>query len=310
VAFIIFNRPQYASRVFEAIRKARPPLLLVIADGPREGHREDREGCRLSRALIDRVDWDCEVRKNYSEINLGCGRRVASGISWVFDQVEEAIILEDDCVPDITFFQFCEELLERYRTDQRIGQIGGVNYQSARGGMKHSYYFSRHPYIWGWASWRRAWEGYDFNMELWPLLRERGWLAHLFEDKGTVRYYTFNFDKTHQRIIDTWDYQWFFHCWVNNRLSILPELNLVSNIGYDYVYATHTRMKSRLANVPVEPISFPLVHPPFVMRDLVADRVNEAATRYGLLSPIYLIYQKQKWMERVGWFRSRGGEKR
>jgi hypothetical protein len=310
VAFIIFNRPQYAYRVFEAIRKARPPLLLVIADGPREGHLEDREDCQLSRALIDQADWDCEVRKNYSEANLGCGRRVASGITWVFDQVEEAIILEDDCVPDPTFFRFCEELLERYRKDERISQIGGVNYQGSSKTVKQSYYFSRYHYVWGLATWRRAWKGYDFQMELWPALRDKGWLAELFEDKGTIRYYTYNLDKIYQRRIDTWAYQWFFHCWANHRLSVLPGVNLVSNIGYDQVHATHTKMESRLANVPAEPIPFPLIHPPWVMRDLVADRVNEAATRYALLSLVYLVYQKQKWMERIGWSRSRGEEKR
>ena len=127
VAFLIFNRPDATRRVFESIRDAKPPLLLVVADGPRPDRPDDSRACAEARSLIDRVDWNCEVRTNYSDVNLGCGKRVSSGIDWVFQQVEEAIILEDDCVPDPTFFRFCEELLEKYRHDERISEIGGVN---------------------------------------------------------------------------------------------------------------------------------------------------------------------------------------
>jgi hypothetical protein len=127
VALIIFKRPDTTERVFETIRQAKPPKLLVVADGPRTDQPGEAEKCAATRAIIDRVDWDCEVLKNYSDSNLGCGLRPATGISWVFEQVEEAIVLEDDCVPHPTFFRFCEELLEYYRHDERIMSISGIN---------------------------------------------------------------------------------------------------------------------------------------------------------------------------------------
>src|SRR5665648_587346 len=160
VAFIIFNRPETTRRVFAEIAKARPTKLLVIADGPRATHPDDAEKCAVVRAIIDGVDWDCEVLKNYSDVNLGCKRRVSSGLDWVFDTVEEAIILEDDCLPHPTFFRFCEEMLAKYRDDKRIAMISGDNFQFGKKRTEYSYYFSRYTHIWGWASWRRAWDNY------------------------------------------------------------------------------------------------------------------------------------------------------
>src|SRR5512139_3287315 len=167
VAFIIFNRPDTAERVFAEIAKARPPKLLVVADGPRANRSGEAEKCAATRAIIDRVDWDCEVLTNFSDTNLGCKNRVSSGIDWVFEQVPEAIILEDDCLPHPTFFRFCEELLERYRDDERIGMISGDNFQLGQKRTDASYYFSRYNHIWGWASWRRAWRHYDREASAW-----------------------------------------------------------------------------------------------------------------------------------------------
>lgn len=152
VAFLIFNRPDTTRRVFAEIAKARPPKLLVVADGPRADHPDDVEKCAAVRAIIDGIDWDCKVLTNYSDINLGCKRRVSSGLDWVFDTVEEAIILEDDCLPHPAFFRFCEEMLNKYRDDKRIAMISGDNFQFGRKRTEYSYYFSRYPHIWGWAS--------------------------------------------------------------------------------------------------------------------------------------------------------------
>jgi len=299
VAFLIFNRPDATRRVFESIRDAKPPLLLVVADGPRPDRPDDARACTEARSLIDRVDWNCEVRTNYSDVNLGCGKRVSSGIDWVFQQVEEAIILEDDCVPDPTFFRFCEELLEKYRHDERISEIGGVNYGFGRKRADFSYYFSHYNYVWGWASWRRAWKGYDFHMETWPELRDRNWLHEFLDDPGVVRYYTHNFNKTYAGEVDTWDYQWFFHCWVNHRLAALPCVNLVTNIGYKDLRATHTKRKSRLAEVQTEPIAFSLTHPPRLMRDREADRFNDVHLRYGRFSLLNIVLTKQKVSQKI-----------
>ncbi len=274
VALIIFSRPETTSRVFEEIRKARPPLLLVVADGPRIHHPEDKERCAKARAIIDRVDWPCEVSKNYSDVNLGCRERVSSGLTWVFQRVEEAIILEDDCLPDPTFFQFCEELIERYRNDEKIGHIGGANIQLKRHPSKYSYYFSRYNFIWGWASWRRAWKDFDVDLKSWPEIRRNAWLKSLSSNLRVQHYWQKCFDEVYRHKLDTWDYQWNFHCWIKNRLAILPNTNLISNIGFNKD-ATHTVGRDRLDSLPLESMKFPLSHPPSVVRDEMADKENE-----------------------------------
>ncbi|GBL12549.1 hypothetical protein MSj_04069 [Microcystis aeruginosa Sj] len=271
VAFLIFNRPDTTARVFEAIRQAKPPKLLVVADGPRPDRADDIEKCKAARAIIDGVDWDCQVLKNYSEVNLGCGKRPATGITWVFEQVEEAIILEDDCLPHPTFFRFCEELLGYYRHDERIMAISGDNFQFGRKRTDYSYYFSRYNHIWGWASWRRAWKYFDYDLKLWPKIRQEDWLTSILENRKVVEYWTKNFQRTYEGDATVWDYRWTFACWIQNGLTILPNVNLVSNIGFGED-ATHTiGGKSRVANLPVKAMNFPLKHPPFLLRQGEAD---------------------------------------
>ena len=153
VAFLVFNRPETTRRVFAEIAKARPRKLLLVADGPRRQLPDEHARCREVRQIVSGVDWDCEILTNYSEDNLGCVVRVSTGIDWVFTQVEDAIILEDDCLPHPTFFRFCDEMLEMYRVDDRIMTISGDNFQFGRRRWNYSYYFSRYPHIWGWATW-------------------------------------------------------------------------------------------------------------------------------------------------------------
>ncbi len=270
VAFIIFNRPDSTSRVFEAIRQAKPPILLVIADGARSSKPGEAEKCAATRAIIDRVDWNCEVRTNYSDVNLGCGKRVSSGIDWVFQEVEEAIILEDDCLPHPSFFQFCEEILEYYRDDSRIMAISGNNFQRGRKYSDDSYYFSRYNHVWGWASWRRAWNHYDFTMSQWPQVRDGNWLNSILDRRALAKYWTVEFEKVHRGKVDTWDYQWTFACWIQNSLTILPQVNLISNIGFN-ADATHTNKGVPWASQSIYPIDFPLTHPSFILRNTVAD---------------------------------------
>ncbi len=275
VAFIIFNRPDTTARVFEAIRQAKPPLLLVIADGPRTSKLGEAEKCAATRAIIDRVDWDCEVRTNYSDVNLGCGKRVSSGLNWVFEEVEEAIILEDDCLPDPSFFPFCEELLAYYRDDSRIMAISGNNFQRGKKHSEDSYYFSRYNHVWGWASWRRAWKHYDFTMNKWPQIRDGGWLNSVLEDRYSIRDWAIEFEKMYKCEKDTWDYQWTFACWIQNGLTILPQVNLISNIGFN-ADATHTTKDSPFANQSLSTIEFPLIHPSFVLRNTRADSFTDS----------------------------------
>lgn len=268
--FHVYLATQNPCCFFAQIAKAQPPKLLIVADGPRENCPGEAAKCAATRAIIERVDWDCEVLTHYADTNMGCKLRVSSGLDWVFDTVKEAIILEDDCLPHQSFFRFCEELLDRYRDDERIVQISGVNYQFGRRRTDDSYYFSRFNHIWGWASWRRAWKLYDVNLSLWSEVRDRGWLADILGDPKQVKYWCNAFQSVADNKIDTWDYQWTFASWINSTLTILPNVNLISNIGFG-VDATHTNGVSRLANMKVDEIVFPLKHPKMVVRDAGAD---------------------------------------
>lgn len=270
VAFIIFNRPETTERVFAEIAKAKPPKLLVVADGPRPGVAGESDRCDAARAIIERVDWDCELLTNYSNSNMGCKRRVSSGVDWVFQKVEEAIILEDDCLPHPTFFRFCEEMLVRYRNDERIAMISGDNFQSGRRHGDASYYFSRYTHIWGWASWRRAWQHYDADIKLWPQVRTGGGMDSILCKSDGIEYWSEIFDRVHAGRIDTWDYQWNLSCWLQSSLVVLPNVNLISNIGFGKD-ATHTRAASSFAEMPVQAMTFPLTHPSFVLRNAAAD---------------------------------------
>ena len=288
VAFIIFNRPDTTKRVFAEIAKARPPKLLVIADGPRADRPDDAEKCAAARAIIDGVDWDCEVLTNYSDVNLGCKRRVSSGLDWVFDTVDEAIILEDDCLPHPTFFRFCEEMLEKYRDDERIAMISGDNFQFGRKRTEYSYYFSRYTHIWGWASWRRAWRNYDVDMKRWHEIRDSGWLEDLLGSKVSYLYWKYIFENVYNGKIDTWDYQWIFSCWIQGELTVIPNVNLVSNIGFS-LEAVHTTEKNKFSEMKTESMLFPISHPSYMLRDSVADSITEKQVYSGKILSLRTI---------------------
>ncbi|MFN6569670.1 glycosyltransferase family 2 protein [Dendronalium sp. ChiSLP03b] len=277
VTFIIFKRPQTTEKVFQAIRQAKPRNLFVIADGPRNDHEGEAEKCEATRAIIERVDWDCEVIKNYSDINLGCAKRVSSGLNWVFSNVEETIILEDDCIPDISFFRFSEELLKKYKNDTRVSTISAQNVQSGRRRTNYSYYFSRYSHCWGWATWRRAWQHYDLSIKLWKEVQAENLLQDILIDPKAVNYW----QRTFQSVYDnptgiTWDYQWTFACWMQGSLSIIPNVNLVSNVGVG-ADATHftSNQKFSFINIPTQTMEFPLKHPPYILRNVEADIVTQ-----------------------------------
>ncbi len=271
VTFLIFNRPDTTEKVFQAIRQAKPPKLLVVADGPRSDRPGEKEKCAAARAIINGVDWECEVLINYSDVNLGCKKRVSSGLDWVFDTVEESIILEDDCLPNPSFFLFCEELLERYREDNRIAVISGQNVQFGHKRTHYSYYFSRYNHCWGWASWRRAWQNFDYDMQLWPLIKENGWLKDILKDEIAVKYWTKIFQDTYDDKTNSWAYRWTFSCWTQNHLSILSNINLISNIGFAREATNTKKDVSIFSKIPTEEIYFPLKHPPFIVQDVESD---------------------------------------
>ena len=283
VVLAIFNRPDTTTKVMEQIRKAKPSEFLIVADGPRPGIEGESEKCAAARAIATRVDWRCRVLTNFSDDNLGLRPRIQTGLDWVFEQVDEAIILEDDCLPHPTFFRFCDEMLERYRDDGSIMSISGSNFQSGTENPDASYYFSRYPHIWGWASWRRSWRLYDADLNAWPELRETPWLDAL-EDRNAARYWNYLFQKTYDGM-NTWDYQLMFSAWQHECLSIAPSVNLVSNLGFR-ADATHSTngIGSEYAEIPVEPMRFPLIHPDRVVRDKAADDFVEQTVFSGNLT--------------------------
>jgi len=266
VTLMVFNRPEATRRVFAAVAAARPTRLFLIADGPRADRPEEVERCEEVRKIVSAVDWQCQVETNFAAQNMGCRRRVISGLDWVFSIVEESIILEDDCLPDPSFFPFCADLLERHRHDHQIGLIAGYNPLEESFPFKFSYYYSlptSHS-IWGWATWRRAWQQYDEHMRGWPEVKAAGLLRLLFPDEKIVAYWSAVFDKMYQGSgPDTWDYQWVYSCWTRNLLSIVPRLNLIQNIGLG-PEATHTKRADPERDLPAGTISFPLQSPPAI----------------------------------------------
>ena len=285
VLFLVFNRPDTTKQVFKAIRQAKPPRLYVAADGPRVDKPGEEEKVEQTRRIAIHVDWDCEVKTLFRVKNLGCKYAVSGAIDWFFKNEEEGIILEDDCLPSQSFFWFCEELLERYREDMRIMAVSGDNFQKDPARNEFSYYFSRFNHCWGWASWRRAWSYYEKDMQSWPHIRDNDYMQDILLDKTAVKYWGKIFEAVYKNKIDTWDYQWTFSCWVQNGLTVLPNVNLVSNIGFG-IENTHTPdSKDNRANIPREEMLFPLIHPPFIICDKVADNFTE--TRQFTTQPLY-----------------------
>lgn len=274
VVFIVFNRPEMTMRSFASIRQARPQQLFIIADGPRSNVIQDNDRCRSVRHIVETPDWPCDVRRIFAEENLGCMRRISSGLDEVFSVVTEAIILEDDCIPEPSFFRYCEELLDRYRFDERVGAVSGDSFQMPGWKTMHSYYFSRYPHCWGWATWQRAWERCDIGMECWPSLRESGWLAQLFPNGKDRLHWEKMFDDTFALRIDSWAFRWTLSCWVTGMLTALPAKNLVTNIGFDEL-GTNNRSKDVSASISSYAMPFPLSHPTEIAADYNADMYTQ-----------------------------------
>lgn len=270
VALIIFRRPEATARALAAIRAARPGRLFIIADGPRAGRDGEAAQVAAARAVTEQIDWPCQVERAYAETNMGCKDRVASGLSWVFSQVERAIILEDDCVADLSFFRYCDELLDRYANRPEIMVVSGNN--MLRGPRpRTSYLFSRYPHCAGWATWRRAWRRYDHTMARWPQVRAEGRLGAILGDPRAARFWTRFFDDVAADRVNSWAVRWTLTCWLEGGLSILPARNLVRNIGFDQD-ATHTPNGFHpLAGLPAWPMAFPMNHPARSVRDARAD---------------------------------------
>lgn len=261
ILFIIFNRPDTTAKVFEAIRQARPKQLFIAADGPRKNKTGEEKKCLAARSVAAQVDWNCEVQTLYRDTNLGCGLGPANAISWFFSHVDQGIILEDDCLPSPSFFQFCEELLEKYKNDNQVFLISGSNpLQEYK--TDTSYIFSKYAGIWGWATWKRAWNNYDFSMSSWSNPDNKQKLKTYFKGNESGDHFIESFEKTYEgKDVTWWDYQWLYCRVINNSIGIVPSKNLIQNIGFGE-NASHTfDPESALAKLSASNIEWPLIHP-------------------------------------------------
>ena len=284
-----FNRPDTTRRVLASLRMAKPAQVFFAVDGPRAGAGNDVRRVAEVQSMADQIDWPCETKTLFRAANLGCKLAVSQAISWFFADVEAGIILEDDCIAHPTFFRFAAEMLSRYHGDERICMVSGDNFQGQRARNEYSYYFSRYTHIWGWATWRRAWRLYDHRMTRWPELRETGWLSEMFGERTAVDYWRRIFDETHDDRNSSWAYRWTFSAWEHVALTILPNVNLVSNIGFGAA-ATHTLIRYRARSaLPVQPMEFPLKHPPACIRDEEADAYTQLT-----------VYARSPWWRRLG----------
>jgi hypothetical protein len=277
VLFIVFNRPELTQQVFNAIQNAKPTRLYIAADGPRSNVLGEAQRCAEAKRIATAIDWDCEVRTLFRDENLGCGKGPSTAITWFFEHETEGIILEDDCLPSASFFNFCAELLEHYRFDTRVMGIGGNNFEEGPlRNMEYSFRFSHHTCIWGWATWRRAWKFHDFHMTLYEEIHKKRYLDSSFNSIYERDFYQYIFEKMYEGDERTssktiWDYQWQFACMIHSGLTIVPNNNLVTNLGFG-THATNTVNPVGVGhNLLLEAMEFPLRYPEFMMVDQSKD---------------------------------------
>lgn len=281
ILFLIFNRPDTTQIVFDRIREIQPKKLYVSADAPRKDRPGEIEKCIQTRSIIDQVDWECEIKTLFRENNLGCKLSVSDAISWFFREEEYGIILEDDCLPDLSFFPFCEELLIKYKDDNRIGHIGGNCFLPNIISSNLSYDFCSITHIWGWATWKRVWENVDIDFPFWKKAKNNR--SFLFCNKWEEIYFSsFISDAlTHRNGLNPWAVFYYYSLRLQHQLSIYPSVNLVTNIGLGDANATHTTKSSKKLYIPSQQILFPLQHPMYVMDNKF---VNKKAIKYNFFS--------------------------
>lgn len=280
VLLLVFNRPETTAQVFEAVRKAKPPRLYVASDGPRPDRSGEAKRVAKVREIVTSVDWSCEVKTLFREENLGCKCAVSDGITWFFKHEEKGIILEDDCLPHSDFFTFCETLLDRYASDDRVWVITGNNFQNGVRRGDASYYFSRYNHVWGWASWRRAWQKADMDIRFWPEWKTSSSWREFWPDSVARKYWEKIFDRMYRAEIDTWDYPWIASVWYYGGLTATPNTNLVSNIGFGPESTHTTSADSSLARIKTVSLG-KMSHPSAIRIDEDADDY----TTYNIFIP-------------------------
>lgn len=270
IAFIVFNRPLHTQKTFQSIREHRPEKLFIIADGPRRENINDSKNCELVRSVVEAVDWPCSVYRNYADTNMGLKKRVSSGLDWVFSQVEDAIILEDDCLAHADFYHFCTVLLDKYRNDNRIFAITGDNFQNGQQRGEGSYYFSKYPHCWGWATWRRAWEKYEGGILFWPKWKNSTGWEKINPNKNESDYWVNIFNEVYAGRLNSWAFPWMASVWQQGGLTITPNSNLVTNIGIG-PDGTNTINENKTLEIPTSLIGF-IKDAAIITQDCDADR--------------------------------------
>jgi GR25 family glycosyltransferase involved in LPS biosynthesis len=271
ILFIIFNRPDYAQVVFNEIKKIKPKKLYIAADGPRKCNENDLINCSKTREIINQINWGCDVKTLFRQENLGCKISISSAITWFFKNELSGIILEDDCLPEQSFFWFCEELLEKYKNNKKVMMISGTSYLFNKAKFKESYFFTNFFAIWGWATWRRAWDLYDINMNGWEDYKKNQKLLKIYKDQIFTNFIESMGHGAYYNLVNTWDFQWFFSCLKNECYTIMPKFNLISNIG---VSGTHSDNQTSTQFFPTKPINLrKLVHPKEVNLDYYLNSV-------------------------------------
>ena len=271
VAYFIFNRPNHTKESFSTLRRNKIKKLFIIADGPRQDNLSDLEKCKEVRAIVSKIDWPCETFLNYADSNLGLKKRVGTGLDWVFRQTERAIILEDDCIPNDDFFRFCELLLEEYSDNPKVWAITGNNFQDGIQRGNGTYYFSKYPHIWGWATWKRAWDHYDGEISFYDnWINSPDW-AKKMPDRVEREYWEDILPKVINGEINTWDYAWNACVWRDGGLTATPSKNLVSNIGFGTDGTNTLQSGGIYANMKTELLG-PIIHPGEVAANHAADR--------------------------------------
>ncbi len=288
--FLIFNRHDTTLTVFEKIRQYRPAKLYIAADGARENVWGEKEKCEdLKTKLLASVDWPCEVKTLFRTTNLGCKIAISSAIDWFFEHEEMGIILEDDCLPNPSFFVFCNTLLLQYKDDERIMQISGNNFQFGKTWGEASYYFSNYSHIWGWATWRRAWKLNSLSQELYEEFLKSNQINYLFHTSGERSFWLDHFKKVYNNKIDTWDAQWQISTWMQHGLCVLPNINLVTNIGFNASASRTKDASNKLANLKAKELDEKIRHPAHVINNYMADlNTYHKAYKFSLKARLFL----------------------
>lgn len=290
VLFIIFNRDDITCQVFNQLRLIRPKYLFVAADGPRPDRPEDAEKCLKTRNIIRQIDWDCELKTLFRDSNLGCRLAVSSAVTWFFENVTQGIILEDDCFPDLSFFGYCEMLLEKYKEDESVFHINGTDFSGVKVKNPDSYYFTQFQSIWGWATWKRAWEHYDLYMSDYKAYKDKLFKHYAYISREAEKHYKKGFDRITEEHT-SWDAQWMYVIIKFNGLTITPQVNLIRNIGTTN-NPTHSFLNdSYRDSIELGKMLLPVKHPEFIINNRI-DRLNFANYRGKSLYRIVRIIKE------------------